>query len=960
MNSVQVGQRLPPGARRWWPILSPLAVVAAGASLLWPSGRHQWAVSLLRQPARYTVLSFSDAAALPAAAVIDKPITVSFTVGNHEGRAVDYRYILSAAGGERSRVLGEFDEDRRRRGGVDRVNRGPPGVRRTAVPHRGIASRAPGNHRLPGRPQRSRPGMISGSQRPGRVFHAVAADLQPGSPPAVTPKHGWAAWVSAGLIAGANVLAISRIRLPFLGPAAGFWFLVAYPVYLLSTTSVWRRSSAAERIGYSLAATLLLLMLAGLGVNTLLPLLGVQRPLGPVPVVLIGDMLAVSLYLFREQHPAKLAWRAKIQEIGHEESRLLVGSGLCVACAALGANRLNNGAGDQLSLVALTGMVAVFLLLLRWQSQLRDGMTSIVLYLLSLALLLMNSLRGWYVTGHDIQEEYQVFQLTAAHGRWNISYLRDAYNACLSITILPTEVSQIAHVDDPYVYKFFLQVIFAFCPVLVYTIARRYWSGPISALAAIYFVGFPTFFTDMPFLNRQEIAFVFVCVAMLAITNIEWGRRRRRLAFFVACLGVELSHYSTMYFLLGTLLAARGAELAGRLILRRWRRPARQADAERTPWGAMAQTMAQTVGMGSVLVVAAMAFLWGDLATQTAGGALTDAESVISALTGSSSARAGDVSYSLLGGGAVGPQTALNDYRKETLSERAGSASGTYEPAPVVARYRTSVVSQPSLPLTGAGRFLADLGVPVEGLNGAIRDAAAKGEQLFVGAGLITFIIMPSLRQRVGREFFRLCVGSTAMVAVITLFPNLSVDYGVLRAFQEALILLAPVLVAGSLAIFSPLGQARAPKISTAACLGIFISTTGLLPQVLGGYPAQLGLNNSGQYYDVYYVHPEEVAAVNWLAGKPGVLPNGIQAEDFTNRFMFNAKSDVNGSQVITDIYPTLVRQSSWIILGYSNMRTGQATSNYDGDLLTYGYPMGLLRNTKNLVYNNGGAEIYR
>jgi hypothetical protein len=107
MNSVQVGQRLPPSARRWWPILIPLAVVAAGASLLWPSGRHQWAVSLLRQPARYTVLSFSDAAALPAAAVIDKPITVSFTVGNHEGRAVDYRYILSAAGGERSRILGE-------------------------------------------------------------------------------------------------------------------------------------------------------------------------------------------------------------------------------------------------------------------------------------------------------------------------------------------------------------------------------------------------------------------------------------------------------------------------------------------------------------------------------------------------------------------------------------------------------------------------------------------------------------------------------------------------------------------------------------------------------------------------------------------------------------------------------------------------------------------------------------
>jgi uncharacterized membrane protein len=245
-------------------------------------------------------------------------------------------------------------------------------------------------------------------------------------------------------------------------------------------------------------------------------------------------------------------------------------------------------------------------------------------------------------------------------------------------------------------------------------------------------------------------------------------------------------------------------------------------------------------------------------------------------------------------------------------------------------------------------------------LNSAIRAAAAKGEQLFVGIGLITFMVLPSLRRRVGREFFCLCVGSTAMVAVITILPNLSVDYGVLRAFQEALILLAPVLVAGSLAVFSPLGRVRALRTSAVVCLGIFISTTGLLPQVLGGYPAQLSLNNSGQYYDVYYVHPQEVAAVDWLAARPGVLPDGIQAENLTSRFIFNARSDVTGSQVITDIYPTLVRRSSWMILSYSNVHTRQATSDYDGDLLTYEYPMGFLRKTKNLVYNNDGAEIYK
>ena len=34
---------------------------------------------------------------------------------------------------------------------------------------------------------------------------------------------------------------------------------------------------------------------------------------------------------------------------------------------------------------------------------------------------------------------------------------------------------------------------------MVYLVARRYWSKQIAILAVVYFVGFPTFFTDMPF-----------------------------------------------------------------------------------------------------------------------------------------------------------------------------------------------------------------------------------------------------------------------------------------------------------------------------------------------------------------------------------------------------------------------------------------------------------------------------
>jgi hypothetical protein len=92
--------------RRWWPILVPLALVALAISLVLPAGRHQWALSLFRQPTYYTALSFNRASALPTTAVENALVPISFTIGNHEGRTIAYRYLVTeTAVGSRSRVM---------------------------------------------------------------------------------------------------------------------------------------------------------------------------------------------------------------------------------------------------------------------------------------------------------------------------------------------------------------------------------------------------------------------------------------------------------------------------------------------------------------------------------------------------------------------------------------------------------------------------------------------------------------------------------------------------------------------------------------------------------------------------------------------------------------------------------------------------------------------------------------
>jgi hypothetical protein len=85
-----------PAGRRWWPVVTPVVVLAVAASLLFPAARHQWALSIIRQPTHYTALSLNDAWTLPSTASRDSQIPISFTIANHEGRDVDYRYVLRA------------------------------------------------------------------------------------------------------------------------------------------------------------------------------------------------------------------------------------------------------------------------------------------------------------------------------------------------------------------------------------------------------------------------------------------------------------------------------------------------------------------------------------------------------------------------------------------------------------------------------------------------------------------------------------------------------------------------------------------------------------------------------------------------------------------------------------------------------------------------------------------------
>lgn len=108
MSSRVTAEAAPPepAGRRWWPLAVPLVAVGLVVSVVIPSARHQWALSIFRQPTRYTALSFNSASELPSAVVPYEPVKVSFVINNHEGRTEHYRYLITQAAAGVSSTLG--------------------------------------------------------------------------------------------------------------------------------------------------------------------------------------------------------------------------------------------------------------------------------------------------------------------------------------------------------------------------------------------------------------------------------------------------------------------------------------------------------------------------------------------------------------------------------------------------------------------------------------------------------------------------------------------------------------------------------------------------------------------------------------------------------------------------------------------------------------------------------------
>lgn len=691
---------------------------------------------------------------------------------------------------------------------------------------------------------------------------------------------------------------------------------------------------------YSFGLSILVLMLSGLIANQALPLIGVPRPLefwgalgtwNAVTILIITAAIISNRYKILIERWSFSEWKTPAW-------LLLVLSPLAPCLATLGAFRLNNGGDAVLAGATLCYIAVLVIYAFLLRRRLPDGLLAWFIFCIGLAILLMTSMRGWDIVGHDIEREFRVYSLTHLHGLWNIALDRDPYNACLSITILPEMFSRLLDISGLAVFKVILQIIFAACPVAVYVLLRQYAPKLGALVGCLLFISYPTFINDSAMLTRQGVAYLFFALALLVMAN-KLQNMRFKVTFLLCALGVVLSHYSTAYMFVGLFGGAVLCKLGFSLWRERRGKPLSR-EAKRTVLSPL---------FAALLFL--MTFTWYTQVTETSSGLGVTLQNSLANIPKvfSSDNKSADTSASLVFAGGKTQVDLYESYLADSQQKYEGEIAAG-------ASQRMPILTSDDLPLTKLGEKARSIGIS-PGLVSTLRHEFAKVLQLLALAGVVYAVYALFRRKfdRLGPDFTCLSLTGIILLGMLVVLPVLSINYGVLRAFQQALIFLLIPMILFLVVACRRLWVWARTAIATSGIVFLLLLFTGLFTQLLGGSSPSLSLNNRGLYYGLYYPSEADARSFQWL--KEHVpKKSDVRAANFNRAHMHDP--DYPFSRI--GILPSQTSSSTYAYLDPAQIVAQKIYTYYESSPLIMTFPLDYYEVAKNRIYSTPSTRIYR
>jgi uncharacterized membrane protein len=343
------------------------------------------------------------------------------------------------------------------------------------------------------------------------------------------------------------------LNLPVLRDIIPFLFFTIVPGFLIVILLRLNKIEFLIKFLLSVGLSISLLLGVGLFLNILYPIL--LKPLSLMPLLISLNILVFIISFFAYQRNRNDLDTSNIFnfkfKLGDKLLAPLLFPILFPLLAVLGTYVMNTTLNNIL-ILAMLFLIPFYIIVVAYlRDRVHPYTYPVALFMIGMGLVLMHALTSAHILGRDVHQEFYCFQLTLANFHWNIYDYYNPYNACLSITILPTIYQVLTNMNPEYVFKLLFGLLGSVLPLMVYTVAKKYLNTKFAFFASLLFV-FQVFFIDIVGAVRQEVAVVFFFLAIIVIFDC-FGETKfenswvKKLLFLIFVSSMVVTHYATSY-----------------------------------------------------------------------------------------------------------------------------------------------------------------------------------------------------------------------------------------------------------------------------------------------------------------------------------------------------------------------------------------------------------------------------
>ena len=668
------------------------------------------------------------------------------------------------------------------------------------------------------------------------------------------------------------------------------------------------------------AASLVVMLVAGLLANEVGPHVGIAQPLrgDTTALTVIGISLGLWVIGLPAPSAARVQWRRLL------ESPSLLAPLVLPLVAAGGALLLSNQHSPAVARIADVLVAASLLGAVGVAPRLSRGQLAMLLFSCSLAAEWAFSLRSQEVVGFDITTEIAIAQHIQATGVWNSLHRGDAYGAMLSVTVLPSTLASLTGVAPLIAFKVVFPALTALLPVSIFFYGERFMRPRFAAGAAALLIVQTYFFQQLPQLARQEIALVFFAALIAALLDARMRTRPRLGLIALLSAGVVASHYSSTYLAIPIVIGS----LVLSLILGRFR-----------PVGMSGRLLCATI------VLVGGAALW--------YGAVTHSSSNLTSFTASLQRNGLDL---------------LPNGSGNVISTYLNGTQGVSVPAPayeqlLVNNYQARGSYIHPLPQSHERQFnlapVALAGVPRKRLQTValgLQWFSVLFSELMLVLGVLGAVVMV-LGRRVSRRVRQVGVLALSTVGVLVLIRfsgTVASSYNQTRALAQSLLLLAMPAAWLTQHVLD-----RVSRIRTVAGVALllafpimFLYNSSLTAVVTGG-GTLLNLSQSGEDFQRQYMTPAEVSGAAWAT--QASYRHLLYADPYAQLRL----NDSTGAVALNEVAPETLDRRAWLYGDRTNVVLGVTRAQAGSDSSTYAWPNSYLDDYYDTMFNDGDSKVY-